>query len=194
MQPASATNFQKIKICSTQASLDHLRINPLEKIANIIKHNKGNTGRFKKARYSSISESKGTAEGACNMARNIPYFYLLFIAITWPLTAMSDCSDAHVKALSNQGKTVSEISKRCDLSKEEVLSVLQDDSGNGEPQPQPTNSLIPSGNPVSQCGCWGPAMPGARISDQRCQAGVAIAVACNMYCPTGGLAWMTICQ
>lgn len=126
------------------------------------------------------------------ITRNMTYIYLLISVLTWPLTTMGDCSDALIRKLSNQGKTITDISKRCERAKEDVLSILQDDSET--PPIDQTGYFIPSGRPVSQCGCWGPATPGARIPDQRCQAGVAVAVACNAYCPNGSLAWRTFCQ
>lgn len=125
-----------------------------------------------------------------DMTLRISIFLIFTFAIGFYPASSYACSDKRIRSLADQGNTVSSIAERCDKSRSYVNRVLGDDIE--EPEEEPAGA--PSGTQVSGCGCWGPAMPGARIPDNRCQSGVAIAQPCNAMCQTGGLMWNTYCQ
>lgn len=114
--------------------------------------------------------------------------HLLLILVLGGYSASSyaSCSDSKIRSLANQGHTNTAIAEKCNQSKFYINSVLEEEEEDG--------SLLPSGTAVSYCGCWGSAFPGAQISDNRCESGVAIAHACNAMCQNGSLMWQTHCQ
>ena len=125
---------------------------------------------------------------------------LLTILLAWPSIALADCSDARVKRLARQGNTVASIAKTCEMSKDDIQSILDDDSAsdnnddNRSAGSRNSQTRIPSGMPASQCACWGPASPGMRIPNPQGQSGYARASMCNAFYPFGGYQWQGICE
>lgn len=118
--------------------------------------------------------------------------FILFFS--WSSMASADCSDATVKRMAGQGKTVASIARACKMSKEDAQSILEeenligDDGGNsGGPQG------FPSGTPIGQCGCWGPVDPRMQQPAPQCQSGYASPSSCNINCPAGGWQWRGVC-
>lgn len=126
--------------------------------------------------------------------RIAPYLLLTLAFGIYPASSYSSCSDNRIRSLADQGNTISAIIERCDKSRSYVNRVLDGDIDEMKEEEEDVNSLAPSGTTISSCGCWGPALPGAQIPDNRCQSGYAIAHACNAMCQTGGLMWQTYCQ
>lgn len=128
------------------------------------------------------------------MTLRISVFLIFIFAIGFYPASSYACSDSRIRSLADQGNTISSIAERCDKSRSYVNRVLDSDMEEMEEEEEEEPAGAPSGTQVSGCGCWGPAMPGARIPDNRCQSGVAIAQPCNAMCQTGGLMWNTYCQ
>jgi hypothetical protein len=73
----------------------------------------------------------------------------------------------------------------------------QSDSGSDDQNADPnadSNQGIASGRYATQCGCWGPAMPGQTVTAAACSSGMATAEMCRSYCPMGGSQWHGKCQ
>ena len=121
-------------------------------------------------------------------AQIILTLFALFFAAT---SAQAACSDKKVKRLSADGNTVAEIAKACKMDEDDVQDVLGDEP---DPEPKPdAKKGLPSGAPVGQCGCWGPADPSYRQPANQCRSGYAHPQACNAVCPAGGLMWQGVC-
>ncbi len=118
----------------------------------------------------------------------------LFLLLSFSSLSWAECSDAKVKRLSKQGKTVASIARTCDMGKDEIQSLLEDEEA-PEPEDKPTRARpgLPSGAPVGQCGCWGYAEAGARQPHPRCRSGFATPSMCPAMCPAGGYAWRGVC-
>lgn len=110
-------------------------------------------------------------------------------------SAFAACSDDRVKRMSKQGRTVASIARTCDMDKEDVQSILEDedDSPGSRNGGQSSNTGLPAGTPVGQCGCWGPVNPGMRQPQSECRSGYARPSMCNAPCPMGGFAWRGVC-
>lgn len=109
--------------------------------------------------------------------------------------AHAECSDARVKRLAEQGRTIASIARTCKMDRDEVRAILDE-----EPEKEKSNEKEPrargltSGAPVGQCGCWGPAVPGSLQPHSMCRSGYATPSSCNVMCPMGGLAWRGVCS
>jgi len=107
--------------------------------------------------------------------------------------AWAGCSGAEVKRLAGQGLTISAISRKCGMEKEEVrLKINQDDEASGGDD-DPPDEKLPPGTPLGQCGCWGYVDPSYRQPAPQCRSGQAKPQACPVVCPTGGYAWRGVC-
>lgn len=127
------------------------------------------------------------------MTLSISIFLLFTFAVGFYPASSYACSDSQIRSLADQGNTISSIAERCNKSRNYVNRVLDGEMEEIEEEEE-NRQALPSGTQVSGCGCWGPAMLGARIPDNRCQSGVAIAQSCNAMCQSGGLMWNTYCQ
>jgi len=110
----------------------------------------------------------------------------------------ADCTEAKVKRLARAGNTVAAIATQCDMSRSDVRDIIEGDESDGDSSPAPNpgsrrSSGYPQGTPVGQCGCWGPANPGARVPQQQCQSGYARPQMCPAVCPMGGYMWQGVC-
>ncbi len=126
---------------------------------------------------------------------------LPFVVLCWCLvpTSRADCSDSHVRSLSNHGKSVAAIARQCAMSTDDVRAALKgddddsdaaDDDG-GKPE---GNGGLKRGATLSQCGCWGPVAPGAGQDNPSCASGYEHAVACPGMCSMGGSPWRRVCR
>lgn len=121
-------------------------------------------------------------------------FAFLCFALAAP-PAMAACSDAKVKRLAKQGKTVASIARTCDMDKEEVKDII-DESGEDEPgasNAQPSGQGLPSGTPLAACACYGRVAPQYREPNAACRSGFARPRACSQPCYGGGFAWQGVC-
>ena len=145
------------------------------------------------------------------MSRRFPWLRksLVVFALTLPIAylpieASAACADSKVKRLSRQGKTVSAISRTCDMDVDEVRDILAEVDDEAEPAPgsrrPPGQSTEPRhgsglapGTPLAPCNCWGAVAPGYRQPNQECRSGYAMASTCPQMCPAGGYAWQGVC-
>lgn len=110
-------------------------------------------------------------------------------------SASANCSTSKVRSLASEGRTATRIADLCDMDLDEVRDILDKDKDKDKAiaEPSPQKGLL-SGQAVGPCGCWGPAMPGMKLSNPACQSRIAVTVACSAYCVGGGAAWTAICQ
>jgi len=83
------------------------------------------------------------------------------------------------------------------MSKGDIRAIAEEDNENDELDTgdhSQGRQGLPSGTPLSQCGCWGYVNPGATQQQPNCQSGYAQAIMCNMGCPAGGYAWQGVCK
>jgi len=59
--------------------------------------------------------------------------------------------------------------------------------------PPQVNAGLPGGTGLRPCGCWGYAALGMAFPWNQCRSGYAVHQSCNQYCPTGGVAYGTVC-
>ncbi len=59
--------------------------------------------------------------------------------------------------------------------------------------PPPMSMCRPSGVPVLNCGCNGPAIFGTTFSTSGCCSGGAVRTQCAGFCSEGGYPWASIC-
>lgn len=155
-----------------------------------------------------------TAEPACRRTPLLPRIAgaLLFGVLLHPGAALAQCDGDEILRYHEKGTTVTGIAELCDMEAAEVRDILKkarrgtrggsqgsgttvsgpgmgDNDGAGLP-PQG----LPSGQPVTQCGCWGNVYFGAQLPNHNCQSGYAVAAACPAYCPTGGYMWYAVCR
>lgn len=120
------------------------------------------------------------------------------LAISLPIVATPDCSDARVRRMAQRGDTITSIANKCELDEEEVEEILDTEPDptprHQGPVTQPTHDLLPSGAAVGQCGCWGFVDPDYWQRHPQCQSGVAVARVCGTACPTGGYSWQGVCR
>jgi hypothetical protein len=102
--------------------------------------------------------------------------------------ASAACNDKRVQRLAKAGKTVASIARDCDMSKDDVRSVLDKDE-EGEEQ----EAGLRVGTPLGPCGCWGYVDPAMRMQQEQCQSGYAKPRMCAMPCPGGGYMWQGVC-
>jgi len=125
-------------------------------------------------------------------------FSLLFAVLAFALTAppaMAACSEAKVKRLAKQGKTVASIARTCEMSKDEVREII-DESGDSEPDTsdsRPAGQGLPNGTPLAGCACYGRVSPQYREPNTACRSGFARPRACSQPCHGGGFAWQGVC-
>jgi hypothetical protein len=119
-------------------------------------------------------------------------FISIFALLVFAQSSIAECSDSKVKKLARQGKTISSIAHTCDMDKEDVQSVLDDDPPVNDPDPVDDEGY-PPGTPLSECGCWGFIDPNAIQSQPLCASGQAKPKRCNFGCPAGGYAWRGVC-
>lgn len=103
--------------------------------------------------------------------------------------AHASCSDAKVRRLANQGQTIASIAKMCDMDEDDVADALDAVGGGGGAGGQKS-----TGEPVGQCGCWGPASSTQLVPHPACGSGFARPQACQQMCPSGGYAWRGVCS
>jgi hypothetical protein len=117
-------------------------------------------------------------------------------------TANADCSDDHIRALSEKGKSVRAIARQCGMSEEDVSAVV-DSGGDDDPPDDPPathrrhgggSGGLPSGATITACGCWGYVANGAGQPNPSCSSGYEHAVGCGGMCPAGGSPWARVCQ
>lgn len=130
------------------------------------------------------------------MRSGLLHAYIFFIVLTGlPSSAHAECTDAQVKRLAQQGRTVTSIARTCKMERDEVRSILDEEAEKEKPnEKEPRARGLPSGAPVGQCGCWGPAVPGSLQPHPMCRSGYATPSSCNVMCPMGGLAWRGVCS
>jgi hypothetical protein len=132
-------------------------------------------------------------------AKSVKYFAFLVLASISANTVNANCSDRHIRALDQRGKSVSDIARMCEMSKADVLAALEDNGDDDDTLDSPRNNGssrggLPSGAQLSACGCWGYVATGAGAANAMCASGYEHAVACGGVCPAGGLPWARICQ
>ena len=127
-------------------------------------------------------------------------FLFLLICGMIPM-AKADCSSAHIRDLSNRGKSVATIARQCGMSEQDVSAALKpdeedsgDESDDGDRRPHQATPRLPSGSQISTCGCWGFVGAGAGQSNPSCASGYEHAVACPGVCAAGGMPWARVCQ
>jgi hypothetical protein len=118
----------------------------------------------------------------------------LFVVVTtaWQ-PAVAACSSERIKRMSQRGSTVTAIARTCKMDKEEVQSILDEDGEGEDAEGTESEGKLPSGAPVGQCGCWGPAHPSHRQPHVSCKSGYARPNMCPAMCPAGGYAWRGVC-
>lgn len=117
-------------------------------------------------------------------------------------TASADCSPAHIRELSNRGKSTAAIARQCGMSEQDVSAALKsednessdDDPDDSGTPPERSTPGLPPGRRLSACGCWGFVAPGAGQPNPSCASGYEHAVACPGVCSAGGLPWARVCQ
>jgi hypothetical protein len=121
-------------------------------------------------------------------------FSLFLLAVSPP--ALAECSDGRVKRMLKQGKTVASIAHACEMNKEDVLFILEEDEEDGLSNGGESTIRhgLPRGAPVGQCGCWGYVSPEMRQPHPECQSGYAEPSMCNAMCQMGGFAWRGVCS
>lgn len=113
---------------------------------------------------------------------------LLFV----PLALASECTNAKIKRLADEGRSITRIARICDTDKEEIREIIESDleeTGDDDEE----SDLLGSGKPVGQCGCWGPVHPSFRQPHPLCRSGYARPSACRSSCPSGGTSWRGVC-
>ena len=121
-------------------------------------------------------------------------FAIFLLALAAP-PSMAACSELKVKRLAKQGKTVASIARTCDMSKDEVKDIIEE-NGDSEPDAsdaQPSGQLLPSGTPLAACACYGGVSPQHREPNAACRSGFARPRACSQPCYGGGFAWQGVC-
>lgn len=111
-------------------------------------------------------------------------FILFLLAVSHP--ALAECNNGKIKAMLGQGKTIASIARTCEMSKEDILSIQEEEEND-------VSLGLPSGAPVGQCGCWGYVNPQLLQPHPQCQSGYARPNMCNAVCPMGGFAWRGVC-
>ena len=127
--------------------------------------------------------------------RMVSLLFAIFVLALAAPPAMAACSEAKVKRLAKQGKTVASIARTCDMSKDEVKDIIDED-GDSEPNgsdAQPSGQGLPSGTPLAACACYGRASPEYREPNAACRSGFARPRACSQACYGGGFAWQGVC-
>jgi|GEM_PF-5705914 len=111
----------------------------------------------------------------------------------------AECSDSKVKRLQTKGETVRAIAKTCEMSKADVKEILDEaedksdrvdmdgDAGKGG------DDKLPSGAPLSECGCWGAVSTEARKRAPQCKSGIGRPQICQGFCTPGGSPWRDSC-
>ena len=120
-------------------------------------------------------------------------FTAVVVTIFFSSVSIAECTEKKVRQLYGQGKTVAKIALTCDMSKQYVQDILDEDVTKEDDEPPPNPKLMSAGTPLSVCGCWGNVAPQHKQPHPGCQSGYAVPQACNMYCPTGGFAWRGLC-
>jgi len=119
-----------------------------------------------------------------------PKLHLPLIACIALLLSASEahawCGDAKVQRLAKKGQTIESIAETCDMEEDDVTDALNAIGGGG-------GKKTP-GEPVGQCGCWGPASPTQIVPHPACSSGYARPQACQHMCPSGGYAWQGVCS
>ncbi len=129
---------------------------------------------------------------ACRFLFNVP---ILALGLVFAMDGHAECTDAKIRKLSKSGLTIAKIAKQCEMERDDVKAVLDEDTeaatdgGDGSV----TNSGLPKGTPLGACGCWGPVDPGYRQGAPQCRSGYAVPQACPQVCPAGGYAWHGVC-
>ena len=121
-------------------------------------------------------------------------FVVLGIAAS---SATAACSEAKVKRLAEQGKTVTSIARTCDMDKDEVKELIDSDDSDPDPDLRDTSRSgqgLPPGTPLAACGCYGGVSPQHREPNTACRSGFARPRACSQVCYGGGFAWQGVCE
>ena len=121
-------------------------------------------------------------------------FAVFVFALAAP-PAMAACSEAKVKRLAKQGKTVANIARTCDMSKDEVKEIVDErgDSETDASDAEPSGQRLAPGTPLAACACYGRASPQYREPNAECRSGFARPRACSQPCYGGGFAWQGVC-
>jgi hypothetical protein len=143
-------------------------------------------------RFLSLTASGGpngeSQKPRTRMVRILQLVTLLLMLGLWWTSADAECSEKKVKRMSKEGNTIASIARTCNISKEDVQSILNDDDNEKE-----GTSGLPPGTPLAQCGCWGFVDPRSRQPQPECQSGYARPSPCSALCPGGGYAWRGVC-
>jgi hypothetical protein len=120
-------------------------------------------------------------------------FGFLLLVVSPP--TLAECSDSRVKQMLRQGKTVASIARTCEMSKEDVRFIQDEEGEKGtDIEGKSTDRLgLPSGAPVGQCGCWGYVNLEFLQPHPQCQSGYARPSMCDAICSGGGFAWRGVC-
>ena len=111
--------------------------------------------------------------------------------------AMAACSEAKVKRLAKQGKTVAYIARTCDMKRDDVKDIIDADDSESDADSSgdtpPAGKGLPTGTPLAPCACYGGVSPQHREPNQACRSGYARPRACAQTCVGGGYAWQGVC-
>jgi hypothetical protein len=128
------------------------------------------------------------------------YLLLLPLAFGFATSARADCSEKHIRALHDKGKTVAAIAEQCGMSRADVSAALKSDSDDDDQGDDDIDDSsahhagLPPGSRIVGCGCWGYVPAGAGQPNRRCASGYEEARACPAMCPAGGAPWARVCQ
>lgn len=121
---------------------------------------------------------------------------LLVAALAYAASAGATCSDTRIKSMAKNGETIAAIAKSCEMDKDEVHKVINDEASSGEASPSDgaNTGSLPPGTPVEECECRPNVNFSVRQSLPRCRSGYAQAKACGDLCPfLGGYQSQRVC-
>jgi len=101
-----------------------------------------------------------------------------------------DCTLSKVVRLARQGQDENKIYIMCE---NEVIPDHPHPEPVNENNPELSQHGMPRGSVLQMCGCWGFVNIGEQDRTPKCQSGWAEAVACDTFCPAGGVQWGIRC-
>jgi hypothetical protein len=123
---------------------------------------------------------------------------LLVAALVYAASAGATCSDTRIKQMAQNGETIAAIANSCEMDKDDVRKILNDEASSGEASKSigADTDLLPPGTPVEQCGCWGPFNLAVRQPHPRCQSGYTQPKVCGGVLCTfdGNYEWQRVCS
>ena len=109
-------------------------------------------------------------------------------ALFYAASAGATCSDTRIKNMAQNGQTIAAIAKSCEMDKDEINKVINDEPSSPEASPRDEASKggLPPGTPVDECECRGQVNLSVRQPLPRCQSGYVLTAVCGGFCPFTG--------